>query len=91
MNDDIRVRRVLDQEILMVVLRRIKFSTRIDLGHDGSREYARLIEVIDVGPGDFRLVRVLREGCLSILGLMSGSFESSTLQLYARYLLTVES
>src|SRR5262245_61946309 len=56
MNDDVRIGRILLQKILVIVLRRIKLSIRLDLGHNGGRENTRLIELTDVGPRDFHLV-----------------------------------
>jgi hypothetical protein len=53
---DVGMAGVSRQEVLMVILSRIEFPIRLDLGNDRRIEDARLVELGDIGLGDPRLL-----------------------------------
>src|SRR5260370_41725331 len=55
------------EERLMIVLRRVELTIRLDLCHDGSVEDARLIELPNIGLGTPRLLRIRRKDGRAVL------------------------
>ena len=65
--DDVRIRRVLLEEVLVIRLCRIKRLQRIEARDDRTRINLRRLELRDAGLGDLRLRLVLRENLRAIL------------------------